>query len=165
MRRWLIETRGGSSSEAAIQKVTSDHVEVRVGDETYRLEIRRVGDSVAFVLPSGRTVTPMVGPAVDSRQEVVLNGKSLYLSELGNGATASGNAGSTQKKVCSQMPGRVVKLLVKPGDDVEKGQGLVILEAMKMENEVKAGRDGRIGSLLVSEGDRVDSGADLVEFE
>jgi len=161
----MIETRGGGTSEAAIQKVARDHVIVRVGDETFRLEIRRAGDSVAFVLPSGRTVTPFVGPAAETGQEVLVDGRSLYLSEMGNGARASGNNGSTQKKVCSQMPGRVVKLLVTLDDEVVKGQGLVILEAMKMENEVKANRDGRIGGMFVSEGDLVDAGADLLEFE
>jgi biotin carboxyl carrier protein len=57
------------------------------------------------------------------------------------------------------MPGRVVRLLVAPGADVESGQGLVVVEAMKMENEVRAPRGGRVLEVTVREGQAVEAGA------
>jgi biotin carboxyl carrier protein len=61
------------------------------------------------------------------------------------------------------MPGRVVKLMARVGDAVEKGQALIIIEAMKMENEVKAKRAGTVRAVLVAEGESVEGGRTLIE--
>jgi biotin carboxyl carrier protein len=62
------------------------------------------------------------------------------------------------------MPGKVVRVLVAPGDEVAKGQGVVIVEAMKMENELKAPRAARVAAVHVQEGQGVEKGTLLVEF-
>jgi biotin carboxyl carrier protein len=77
-------------------------------------------------------------------------------------APAGGKAGPQVVKAV--MPGIVREVLVAPGADVAKGQALLILEAMKMQNEVRAERAGRVGALFVSPGDTVDKGAKLVEL-
>jgi pyruvate carboxylase subunit B len=63
------------------------------------------------------------------------------------------------------MPGKVVKLLVKEGDKVEEGQSLLILEAMKMQNEYKSPSQGTITKLHVSEGSTVETAAPMVELK
>ena len=63
------------------------------------------------------------------------------------------------------MPGKVVRVLVKPGDEVKARQGLVVVEAMKMENELRAARDGRVRDVAVAEGQSVDAGAVLLIVE
>jgi biotin carboxyl carrier protein len=63
------------------------------------------------------------------------------------------------------MPGKVVRVLVAPGDEVASRQGLVVVEAMKMENELRAGRAGRVSEVLVVEGTSVEAGALLVVLE
>lgn len=63
------------------------------------------------------------------------------------------------------MPGRVVRISVAPGDEVKKGSGLLILEAMKMENEIAAPRDGKVAEVHVSPGATVEGGAPLVTLE
>jgi biotin carboxyl carrier protein len=63
------------------------------------------------------------------------------------------------------MPGRIVRVLVAVGDTVTKGTGLLILEAMKMENEIQAPFDGTVTTLLVEPGVTVESGAELVHLE
>lgn len=73
----------------------------------------------------------------------------------------SGGAGA----MVTQMPGKVVKLMVKVGDQVEKGQTVLILEAMKMENEIKAGVSGKVKSLLVTPGQALESGVLMAEIE
>lgn len=65
----------------------------------------------------------------------------------------------------SQMPGRVVKVMVAVGDVVKKGQPVLVVEAMKMENELKAPTDGTIGELFVKEGDAVETGAKLLRVD
>jgi biotin carboxyl carrier protein len=64
--------------------------------------------------------------------------------------------------VVSPMPGRVVKLLVGAGDEVEAGAPLIVIEAMKMENELRAGHAGKITEVFVKPGDTVDGGTKLI---
>ncbi len=65
----------------------------------------------------------------------------------------------------TQMPGRVVRLLVALGDAVKKGQPLVVVEAMKMENELKSPIDGKVAEICVAEGTTVESGARLLRVD
>ncbi len=62
------------------------------------------------------------------------------------------------------MPGRVVRVLVAAGDQVQKGDGLLVVEAMKMENEITAPRDGAIAEVLVEAGQTLDGGTDLIRM-
>jgi biotin carboxyl carrier protein len=80
---------------------------------------------------------------------------------------ASGAGGRDERpqgptRLTAPMPGRVVRVLVEEGRDVEPGQGLVVIEAMKMENELKAPRKGRIDEVAVREGQAVEAGALLL---
>ena len=65
----------------------------------------------------------------------------------------------------TQMPGKVVKIFKKVGDTVAKGETVLILEAMKMENEIKSGADGVIKSINISEGQALEAGFLMVEIE
>ena len=67
--------------------------------------------------------------------------------------------------VTAPMPGKIVKVLVKPGDAVAARQGLVVIEAMKMENELRASRDGQVKDVHVAEGDLVEAGRLLTVIE
>ena len=74
-------------------------------------------------------------------------------------------AGTGEQRVLAPMPGRVVRVLVKPGDEVQARQGLVVVEAMKMENELVAARPGRVKDVGVTEGQSVQAGHILVTVE
>jgi biotin carboxyl carrier protein len=63
------------------------------------------------------------------------------------------------------MLGRILRLLVAPGDAVQPRQGLVVIEAMKMENELRASRAGRVKAVKIAEGQSVEAGALLVTVE
>ena len=65
------------------------------------------------------------------------------------------------QRVDAPMPGKVVRVLVKPGDEVQEGQGLVVVEAMKMENELKSPKAGKVTELHAVEGAAVEAGAKL----
>jgi biotin carboxyl carrier protein len=67
--------------------------------------------------------------------------------------------------ITSPMNGRVLKVLVSEGDVIAAGTPLVVVEAMKMENEILASRDGKVARLFVTPGETVESGAKLVEIE
>jgi biotin carboxyl carrier protein len=76
---------------------------------------------------------------------------------------AAGAAGP--RAVKSPMPGRVVRVLVQPGDAVEEHQGIVVIEAMKMQNELKSPKSGRVANIAVGPGDAVGAGETLAVIE
>jgi len=78
-------------------------------------------------------------------------------------AAAAGPAGPAPLK--GPMPGRIVRVNVQVGDTVQAGQGIVVMEAMKMENELRATAAGRVKSILATPGAAVEKGALLVELE
>ena len=80
-------------------------------------------------------------------------------------APAAPKAAGEGEKICAPMPGNIVNVQVKAGDTVTKGQVLLVLEAMKMENEIMAPRDGVIAGVHVNKGDSVDSGKLLISMQ
>jgi biotin carboxyl carrier protein len=86
--------------------------------------------------------------------------------ERGRRPSDAGLAGpGGPQRLTAPMPGKIVKVLVKPGDEVSARQGLVVIEAMKMENELRATRAGHVKDLHVAEGDLVDAGRLLAVIE
>lgn len=79
----------------------------------------------------------------------------------------SGTAAGAQGRasIVSPMPGKVVRILAAVGDEVAAGQGIVVVEAMKMQNELKSPRDGRVSEIRVSENDGVGAGTVLAVVE
>ena len=71
----------------------------------------------------------------------------------------------TLRFLCFFLPGKVVKILTKIGADVEESTALIIVEAMKMENELTAPKAGKVSKIMVKEGQAVESGAPLVSVE
>ena len=72
---------------------------------------------------------------------------------------------SGRAELTAVMPGRVLKVLAEVGQQVQEGQGLIVLEAMKMENEVGAPRAGKVTALSVKEGDTLETGAKIAVIE
>lgn len=81
-------------------------------------------------------------------------------------STAIGEAaGDGTVRITAPIPGRVTRVLVTPGQAVSRGDGIVVVEAMKMENELRAPRDGVVGEVSVEEGQGVEGGALLATVE
>jgi acetyl/propionyl-CoA carboxylase alpha subunit len=100
--------------------------------------------------------------------EKVPEGFRIHLADgaftVGIGDSAGGPASASQhaagpQRISSPMPGRVVQVLVQPGDLVQAGQSLVVIEAMKMENELRTPRAGQVREIVVREGEAVEAGA------
>ena len=81
------------------------------------------------------------------------------------GFKPSGLSGASAGELVSQMPGKVIKVMTAEGAVVNAGDTLIILEAMKMENEIKAGISGVVKSVQVEEGQVLESGHLMVEIE
>jgi biotin carboxyl carrier protein len=78
-------------------------------------------------------------------------------------ATAGAEAGP--QKITAPMPGKIVRISVAVGDEVKAGQGIIVMEAMKMQNEMKSPKDGRVQKILTSEGSTVNPGDTLAIIE
>ena len=131
-------------------------------------DYRSLDDTVSFifnnssylvdVIPKGTEYTVYTRGVFKTFQ--VYNEEAILHESLKAGGGFGGGA-----NLASGMPGKIVKIFVKPGDQVKMGEPLLIMEAMKMENEMRAGADVTIKEVLVKEGVNVESGATLVTFE
>ncbi len=90
----------------------------------------------------------------------ILDEKKLRLRRAAGKFTVQG-----RQTVAAPMPGKVVKVLVEVGDEVREGQGLVVVEAMKMENEMRSPKDGKVVEVHVKEGQAVEGNAKLCAVE
>ena len=93
----------------------------------------------------------------------ILNVDTVY--SVYRGYKPSGLSSGSSGELLTQMPGKVVKINVEVGQEVKKGDCVLILEAMKMENEIKTAVDGTIKAIHVKEGDALDSGILMMEVE
>lgn len=94
------------------------------------------------------------------RKVTIYNDETLLHESLKKGGAMGG-----ADKLSAGMPGKIVKVLVKPGDIVKANQPILIMEAMKMENEMRAPQDTKIKDVLVKPADSVESGQTLITFE
>ncbi|MFT6068579.1 MAG: biotin carboxyl carrier protein [Bacteriovoracaceae bacterium] len=93
----------------------------------------------------------------------ILNVDQVY--KVFRGYKPSGLSGGDDGELLTQMPGKVVKILVKNEQEVKAGETVIILEAMKMENEIKSAVDGIVKEIHVKEGDALDQGVLMLEIE
>jgi len=100
--------------------------------------------------------------AKQSLPEKILNVNQNF--NLYRGFKPSGLSQAGAGEMVSQMPGKVIKVLAQIGQEVVQGTPLLIIEAMKMENEIKAGADGKIKAIHVKEGQAIDSGFLMLEI-
>lgn len=143
------------------------------------VDARRVNESVVSMLvqiegadaPSRSVDAAFATRPVAGDFDVHLDGRTIPVQIRPAGTfgrqkkAGAGAAGSGPQRVTSPMPGKVVRILVKPGDEVKARQGLAVVEAMKMENELRAARDGRVREVAVTEGQSVDAGTVLLIVE
>ncbi len=162
--------------------------EVVLNGVTYRVEIiEREGRSTFKI--DGKELLPDVAHPESEVLSVVLNGKSY---EIKRQTTPTGTrlligdsvfdievrdprsfrarkrgAGLDEgpQKITSPMPGKVVRVLAPPGTEVEAGQGVIVIEAMKMQNEMKSPKKGKVQKILAPEGTAVNAGDGLAIVE
>ena len=100
----------------------------------------------------------------------MVDGRNYYVNlmderRLRGGASQAGGTVQGRQIVSVPMPGKIIAVLVNEGDKVEKGQGLVIVEAMKMENEVRSPIAGEVKEIKVRPGETTEGGAPLLIVE
>jgi biotin carboxyl carrier protein len=148
-----------------------DRVRVRIDDgDTVVIDASVVGSPNASTTWSLRdVVTGVVSTAAvtlgsSGEGDAVVAGHTVpvALANRRRRARAMLGAGNGAQRIVAPMPGKVVKVLVALGDAVDARQGLVVVEAMKMENELTAARAGTVTELAVAEGASVEAGRLLI---
>ena len=114
-------------------------------ERSYEVSVERDGDTYKVRRGAAQLDVTISDPSRQAREELV---------------TAAG-----PEKVLSQMPGKVVRVLVAEGDEVEAGAGLIVIEAMKMENEIATVKGGKVMKIAVAPGEAVEGGALLLVIE
>ena len=122
-----------------------DVLSLRIGNRAYEVKCERVGGDLHLWVGSVRFAAEVRDP------------RSL------RGVRAVDDHGP--KKLTAPMPGKIVRVLVSQGDEVETGAGVLVVEAMKMQNEIKSPKKGTIQKILVSEGAAVNAGDVLAIVE
>ncbi len=162
--------------------------DVRIDGARTKLEVERIGDEYRFQLGDRHKRRAQLSEVEPGVYSVLLEGRS-YEAHAGAGADGAwitirgrrfhvaiadprrwtvkraGALGQERENILAPMPGKVVRVLVEVGQTVEAGQGVIVIEAMKMQNEMKARRGGRVAAVPVCEGETVGAGAILATIE
>jgi biotin carboxyl carrier protein len=147
------------------------------GELAYRLQLDRREITVSCVplnqrafslIANGRSFEIQCEPTAESVQ-VALRG-AIYECVVSNPRSLrtrkkAGVADSGEQKLTAAMPGKVVRIIAAVGDQIKAGQGILVIEAMKMQNEVRSPKDGQLKKLLVGQGANVLAGEALAIIE
>ena len=143
--RWSCRLNG---TELEVDAVVArpDVLSLRIGNLAYEVKSERVVNDLHLWVGSRRF-------AVEVRDPRSLRGRARAGDDHG------------PKKITAPMPGKVVRVLVSEGEEVEPGHGIAVVEAMKMQNEIKSPKKGRVAKILVSGGAAVNAGDVLAIVE
>lgn len=170
-RTYKIELQRPNNSSITQQssetKSTENAFSVHMDGRAVAADCVRVGDSFSLII-DGKAFDVRVEHGQDNLR-VSLGGKTYECSvrnprSLRTARRAAGTEGGPQK-LSASMPGKVVRVLVRAGDPVTVGQGILVIEAMKMQNEVRSPGAGVLKSLSVKEGANVNAGEILAIIE
>jgi len=156
--------------------------EVRISGKTHIVEFERHGEgwqarldgqseaadvvetapNTFSVLLSSRSYEVCVTPSGDGQLQLQTEGLEFNAEVVDprswRGRRHAGAEAEGRQQIVAPMPGKVVRLLVKTGDAVEAGQGLLVVEAMKMQNEIRSPKSGTVERVVVAEGQAVNAG-------
>ena len=141
-------TFGGATCEAQVSEPEPGVFTVIINNRVYACALEENAGGSTEVIVNGRRIT------------VAVHDKKRLRGHAGAGAGASG-----QVKLSSPMPGKVVRVLLNTGDEVAAHQGVLMVEAMKMQNEVQSPKAGKVVEIKVAEGQTVNAGETLAVIE
>jgi biotin carboxyl carrier protein len=159
--------RAGPAANGALR------LRVSVDGESTLVDVQRSGEfgwSLVFPDAADASTTVHVAPGqAPGEMLAYLAGRvaavGVNATRTGRGAADADGSAHGEQKVVAPMPGRVLRVLVAAGDSVEARQPVVVVEAMKMENELRSPKAGRVKSVAVAEGTSVEAGRVLVVID
>ena len=166
--KWVVRN-GESSHEVEVERV-ADGFEVVMGTDRRRVDVIRLDGGIASMryVDDGRSFSVSYQHGNGRQWRVAVGERNFDLGVLTPVEAIEAGAAAElvgPSRLEAPIPGKVVKVHVAVDDEVEAGQPLVVLEAMKMENELTAEQSGRVMAVHVKPGETIDTGGLLVELE
>lgn len=157
-------------ARVSLQEREGNRYIIRVDDKTYDARIIMVERGVYLLLMDGKSHNIELIEAGNPKKYTINTYRYSYDAEVIDAETRylqsrHADQGDDEAFIASPMPGKVVRILVKPGDKVKAGDTVIIVSAMKMESEYKVKKDRTIKEIKVNEGDTVDANQPLVIIE
>jgi len=158
----------GEREEDLLLKIEDGRVSAEIGNRVYNLGVREIEpDSYMFLLNTN--VHECRVSASKNTFDVSVHGRNYSVTIVDPKRLRSGQNSDRHHhgvtEILAPMPGKVVRVQTETGATVEKGAGVVVVEAMKMQNEMKSPRDGIVVSINVEPGDTVNAGDVLAVIE
>ena len=166
--KWVVRGSGGAH-EVQVER-SADGFEVMLDGVRHAVDLIRLDGAVASLrfVDDGRSFHVSYDRGRNRNWRIGVGDREFTFEVLtpveAIDLSAGGERGGASI-VVAPIPGKVVAVTVAPGDEVEPGRPLVVLEAMKMENELTADNAGRVSAVRIAPGDTVEAGAVLVELE
>jgi biotin carboxyl carrier protein len=162
-------TLGAREVPIDVTALSGGGFDVRVDGKPVAVDLAEAGGALSLLI-DGRVVDLVIDGSPPSVAFSILgpSGGATVETErtrLDGSRRAGKSSRGGQDFVVAPMPGRIVRVLVAQGADVEAGTPLVVIEAMKMENELRASHAGKIAEIVVHAGDTVEGGAKLLRLE
>jgi acetyl/propionyl-CoA carboxylase alpha subunit len=166
---YLVSEKGQEPVTVSLRETGEGLYEITIDGRTVHVDAVKSGPTIYSIIEDGKQFEAMVDERGAHGFDVGLGGHLFRLESIDErtqllaGSVASAATGP--QTVAAEMPGKVTRLNVAVGDAVCEGQGVVIVEAMKMENEIASPIDGVVKEIAVSEGDTVEAGTTLFVVE
>jgi len=166
--KWVVRNKG-ETQEVEVERVAGGF-EVKFNGESRRVDVIRLDGAIASLryIDDGRSFSVSYQRGHGRDWRLAVGERDFDLETLTPVEAIEADAAAETigpSRLEAPIPGKVVKVHVKVGDEVEAGQAIVVLEAMKMENELTAEQAGKVTAIHVEPGQTVDTGAPLAELE
>ena len=166
---YQVGEKGGESVLVSLRETAEGIYEITMDGRTVHVDAVRSGPTIYSVIEDGLQFEAMVDEKGAHGFDVLVAGRIFHLESVDERtkllAQSAAPVATGPQTVAAEMPGKVVKLSVPVGEAVREGQGVVVLEAMKMENEISSPIAGTVKEIAVSEGQTVEAGAVLFVVE
>jgi biotin carboxyl carrier protein len=164
-----VREKKGASARIGLRETGEGLYEITLDGRTVHVDAVRSGPAIYSIIEDGQQFEAMIDERGAHGFDVLVAGRLFHLDVVDERTQLLAGShvvvASGPQTVVAEMPGKVVKLSVAPGTPVREGQGVVIVEAMKMENEIRSPIDGVVAEIAVSEGQTVEAGETLFVVE
>ena len=162
---------GDRIAQVELLRQEGNLLEIKIDNQVYSLDLMHTSDGTFSIINNGHSYNIELVQQDQPKKYTaftlyktfdieVIDAETRYLINRDGGAMHS-----NENAIISPMPGKIVRILLGQGDQVKKGETVVIISAMKMESEYKSPREGIIKRVNVKEGDTVESNQVLIEIE
>ena len=162
-------SEAGETMRIELHEVGEGVYDLSVAGETVRVDAAKSGRTIYSVIEDGRQFEAMVEERGAHGFDILVSGRLFHLEAVDERSRLlveqARTASEGPQTVESEMPGKIVKVHLTVGSEVREGDGVVVVEAMKMENEIRSPIDGVLKELPVAEGQTVETGEVLFVVE